>query len=422
MTMMRLLRISLLMVALLTQGALAAPPEALADDNARFGEDRAIVVGNKALVFTASLLPVDTAGELLAPADARAQTGHVLQALEVVLDAARLGLENVLRLHVYVAEEADTEVVRGELAEAFATMREPALTLVQSAMPVPGALVMLDAVAEESSALRDRLRRGRLLEYRRAFLRVPDQFQFVEGLAHAGILKPGPLVIVSGRAAAGEDLSAAVQGTMKELQADLRSLDLNILHHAVSMKVFLNEMEAAGEVAREIAAFFEEARTQEPVLSPELPVLSFAEWRHERENVPVEIELIAHERQGVAKAGAPQVEYFDSNPRFSRIARVNRGELIFVSGLYGGAGGAEEQVRTHFSRLASLLEPLGSGLGHLIKATYYVSDPEISTQLGEQRPHIYPEGRAPAASLITVGSVARPGRSLATDMIAVVPD
>lgn len=428
---------SLVLAGILSCAAVASPDEA----ETRFGENRAITAGDHGLLFTASLLPVTAEGDLVAEGDVQGQTRRLLADLEHIL-RLNASLGQVLRLHVYVANEEDAEPVRAVLAEAFAGLREPALTLVQSAMPLPGVLVMLDAVAEASPEPEAQAPEGHAL-----ILKLHQDsciYFFTGGGTSAGHLLPGPVVFISGRAASGATLAEAVHGTMLELQEDLASLDLNIRHHTASLKVFLNQMDAAEEAARAIAAFYAEERLDGQEDAVLLPAVSFAEWRQDRAEVPVEIELVAtglgagkaetsllHSAAGIARivtgqrrieaTRQPRVAYFDTNPRFSRIARVNSGRLVFVSGVYGEEGTAEEQVRSHFSRMEGLLAPHGSGLGDLVKATYYVAEPEIGAQLGEQRPHLYPEGRAPAASLVTVESVARPGRTLVTDMIAVAP-
>jgi enamine deaminase RidA (YjgF/YER057c/UK114 family) len=58
-------------------------------------------------------------------------------------------------------------------------------------------------------------------------------------------------------------------------------------------------------------------------------------------------------------------------------------------------------------------------LRHLVKATYYVSDDDVSRLFNELRPEYYEDGRAPAASKAMVPAVGFSGRTITLDMIAV---
>ena len=78
------------------------------------------------------------------------------------------------------------------------------------------------------------------------------------------------------------------------------------------------------------------------------------------------------------------------------MARVNAGPLIYVSGLYGQSGttGAA-QVEAIFDTLGAVLAEAGGDLGHLAKATYYVSDDPTSRALNDLRPRYYDPKRPP---------------------------
>ena len=55
----------------------------------------------------------------------------------------------------------------------------------------------------------------------------------------------------------------------------------------------------------------------------------------------------------------------------------------------------------------------------MAKATYYVTDGEVSEQLGAKRSKVYDPKRPPAASKATVAAVGNKGERIAVDMIAV---
>jgi enamine deaminase RidA (YjgF/YER057c/UK114 family) len=105
---------------------------------------------------------------------------------------------------------------------------------------------------------------------------------------------------------------------------------------------------------------------------------------------------------------------------FSRVAKVNRGKLIFISGLYGlNAHDGEGEVREIFQSLGKILQRTGSDFEHLVKATYYVSDDVAGNKLNDIRPEFFNPLRPPAASKAKVRGVGIPGKTVAVDMIAV---
>ena len=213
-----------------------------------------------------------------------------------------------------------------------------------------------------------------------------------------------------GQADPGGDLAQATRRTLEGLDRTLPTLGLD-RSRVVRVKAFLGPMSAAAEVEREVAAFFG---------TEAVPPLTLVEWQSK---TPIEIELIA---AGDREPAGDAVEYLTPpslkpSPVFSRVARVNRGDLIYVSGLYGPAqtSGAR-QVESIFEVLGKHLDAAGSDFRHLVKATYYVTDEDASRALNELRPKYYDPARPPAASKAAVAGVDPAGRSITLDMIAVV--
>ena len=108
------------------------------------------------------------------------------------------------------------------------------------------------------------------------------------------------------------------------------------------------------------------------------------------------------------------------SPVFSRVVRINRGGTVFIGDLSSPAkGSVDEQMQVSFDRLGKLLEGGGSDFNHLVKATYYVTDDEISKAHNAIRPKYYDPARPPAASKAMVSSTGHPGSRYVMDMIAV---
>jgi len=150
------------------------------------------------------------------------------------------------------------------------------------------------------------------------------------------------------------------------------------------------------------------------------------EWRED--SLPAEIELIASARRAgrrAARGSGDVISYVTppgmaSSPVFSRVARVNRGRLIFVSGLHAAGKDVESQIRAVFDKLERVLREAGSDFNHLVKATYYHSTDEAGSVLNDVRRELYDPQRPPAASKIRVRGVGFEDATISMDMIAVV--
>jgi enamine deaminase RidA (YjgF/YER057c/UK114 family) len=112
-------------------------------------------------------------------------------------------------------------------------------------------------------------------------------------------------------------------------------------------------------------------------------------------------------------------EGMTDSPVFCRVVRVNYGDLVFISGLNGDdIYKPNEQVNVIFQDLKKLVGKHKSDLRHLVKATYYVSENDVSTGLNKLRPDYYDPARPPAASKAMVAGCGD-GSTITIDMIAV---
>ena len=361
------------------------------------GVARAVVVEEGALVHTALMFPEDQEGRLQGGADAAAQGARVLANIELALQQARTTLGHLVRLHVYVADPSVTVRIDRLLAERFGGREtQPAVTFVETEMPRAGALVAMDAIAATAwTATPGAARR----------LTAAALPQRTGGASHAAVQPAGPFVIVSGRAAPG-DFEPAIRETLTQLRGDLETVGLTF-DHVVQIKSFLGDMRRAQRLEDIVASSFGGSRVPPQVVT---------EWR--QESVPAEIELVATARR--TSDSRRRVEHFEAiGGRYSRIARVNDGQPVFVSGLYGGSADPVAQVGEMFAELQRVLQEAGSDIRHLVKATYYVSDPAADSRINAIRPTIYEAERPPAASKLSVRGTGRAGRASTFDMIAV---
>ncbi|HEY5313186.1 MAG TPA: RidA family protein [Pirellulales bacterium] len=377
----------------LSGAARAAELASIAPDPAA-GLSQAVVVDRSSpLVFTEQLLSRDP--EVASADDPDQQIRALFERLDRTLAAAGTSPDRVAKLNFYVASTEVADRVRGELARRHRDAKTlPAVSFVQTRLPDPRALVGVDAVACTDQTAPSKTPAD-----------VRNRFS---------ILGPLPIAFISGDAKPG-DLPAATTATLESLDATLKSLSIP-RENVVQVKCFLQPMSRAAEVRQKIDAFFS------PIPTP--PVV-MVEWTMK---APIEIELIAHEPMRSLRANVRwDVNYFTPpgmkpSPVFSRVAIINAPKLIFFSGLYSdGAGDGTAQVSSIFEQLGKLLPQTGSDFRHLVKATYYVSDDDASNQLNVMRPKYYDPARPPAASKAPVAGVAKAGRTITLDMIAVPP-
>ena len=357
---------------------------------------RAVVVDEGMLVHTALMYPEDRDGRVQAGADAAAQAARVLANVEVALVEARTTVDHLVRLHIYVADASVTSQIDSFLAARFgASGKMPAVTFVETEMPRPGMLVAMDAIAATAwtplggstrfaaTALSTRTARA----------------------SHASVQPPGSFVIVSGRAAPG-DFDRAIRDTMAQLGGDLATAGVTF-DQVVQIKSFLGDMRRAPRLEEIVAETFGGSRVPPQVVT---------EWRQAA--APAEIELIAS--AGSAPGGRPRVDHIEPIAgRYSRMARVNGGRPIFLSGLYGESADPVSQVGEMFGDLQRVLQAAGSDIRHLVKATYYVADSAADARINAIRPTFYDPQHPPAASKLFVRGTGRPGKASTFDMIAV---
>jgi enamine deaminase RidA (YjgF/YER057c/UK114 family) len=333
--------------------------------------------------MTGQLLPTDVSR------DARGQAEQIIEQLEALLRRADGDLTRVLRLNVYVADDAATPALDAVIAARFRDA-PPAVSLMYTPLARPGALVACDAVAAVS--------RGATA---------------VEIVDRAAVMPKGGKVFVSGQAKRGPDFAASIRQTMDGLHQAVAHVGL-AKNSVVHVKAFITPFGSHALAKEEI----EKTYAGGPV-----PPIVIAEWLAD---APTEIELVA-----AAPALAPtrpdepaaflSLPGMSTSPYFSRVATVAAGfPLIYIAGIDGGeAANPRDQWLAVFQRLAFVLRESGGSFRHMVKATYFLSHPKAREALGEIRGVFYDPTRPPAASAIDVKSIGRPKRLVALDMIAV---
>jgi|UniRef100_A0A7C3WI57 2-iminobutanoate/2-iminopropanoate deaminase len=96
-------------------------------------------------VFVSGQIPLDTQGQLVR-GDIVVQTAQVLENIKAILEAAGLGLENVVKTTVYLADLADFQEMNRVYGEFFPE-QAPARSTVQVAGLPKGVAIEIEAIA-----------------------------------------------------------------------------------------------------------------------------------------------------------------------------------------------------------------------------------------------------------------------------------
>jgi enamine deaminase RidA (YjgF/YER057c/UK114 family) len=354
------------------------------ESNPHTGASAAVLVDDVPLLHTT---------QLFAAADERKsldeQVESLFARLELELKYSSAGLADVVKLNFYVASNEAAVAIRKQLVKTFAGEQRPAVSFVVTKLPGDDALVAVDAVAALSKSTASEVRRGSL----------------------SAILPKGERIYVSGQAEPGT-LLEATKKTLESLSRTLKEYGRSD-QDIVQLKCFVTPMESAGLVKEEIVRHF---------AGQKAPPVSYVEWKS---SLPIEIELVAWGGPATEKPPAELIEYltptgFKASPLYCRVGRIHGGGTIFFSDLFADTkADAAGQVQEPFDRLKLLLEKTGSDFKHLAKATYYVTDDEVSKAHNEIRPKFYDPARPPAASKAVVAGTGTEGVRYVMDMIAV---
>ncbi len=394
----RKIQISSLLVLitfLLSSRALAQAVRYLEPSNKGFSA--AVIVGETAIAQTAQLLPLDRTGRLVGEGDTGVQIERVYRNIELALGEAGTGLDQLVKLNIYGINLEVLKFVRADLARRFTGAVKPAVSYVVTALPHPGALVAIDAVAAVSDA-------GVQQEVRR----LRSSALYDAGSAHVAVQPKGGLVFVAGHPKTGT-VADGTESAMASLHQYLEHMGFGKAY-VLQIKCFMQPMTETGTARDVIGKYYEGGA----------PPLAFVEWISER---PTEIALVAfapyadegetlHICQGPGRKPNPA--------QFSDISRIRRGGTVFMSTLYSSKPSMppKQEIRDIFRQVAELADKTGSSLRHIANVNYYVSSLETNRHLSAIRPDFYASDRAPAANRIAVHGVGMKDRTISFDITA----
>ena len=358
------------------------------------GSSDAVIVKNVPLVHTSQIFSLDKRGKFVFKDELQKQIGQIFGNLSKALKIADSGIDQVVKLNIYLKNSTLISEVQTEIGRRFKSGKLPAVSYVTGNLSYPDALISIDAIAVSTNSSDNNVK------------------YFNSRSTQVSILPPGPVVYVSGQAAKG-NLTEATLNTLKQLEETLHFLGLE-KRDIVQIKSFINPISDLSTVQNVMAEFFKEGT---------IPPLVNVEWLSK--DPLIEIELIASSNRTLSKSNE-QLDFITPkgmvhSPVYSKVTRVNYGSKVYVSGLYGNTErGIKSELSDIFDFLDLIMKKSGSDLKHLVKATYYVNDDLHSAALNEIRPKYYDPKRPPAASKAMVKDVGALKAGVNMDMIGVV--
>lgn len=360
----------------------------------QLGSSDAVIVKDVPLAHTSQILSLDPTGKFIFKDDLQKQISQIFDNLSKALKIADSGIGKIVKLNIYLKNTALISDVRTDISTRFKPGKLPAVSYVIGNISHPDALISIDAIAVSANSSK------KLVQ------------NFNSASAHVSILPAGPVVYVSGQAAKG-NLAEATLNTLKQLEGTLKFLGLE-KSDIVQIKSFINPISDLSIFQTVMAEFFK---------GEIIPPLVNVEWLSK--DPVIEIELIASSNRNINK-GTEQIDFITPDgmvhsPVYSKVARINYGSKVYVSGLYGQVlGSVNSELIDLFNFIDTTMNKSGSDLRHLVKATYYVSNDVHSATLNEIRPKYYDPKRPPAASKALVKAVGLTNAGVSIDMIGVV--
>lgn len=365
------------------------------------GASDAVIVDDVPLVHTTQFLPLDKSGTIVGRGNINAQVNQVFFNISSALKKADSNLYQTVKLNIYIRNSSLISEVQEQINKRFKSSKLPALSFVAGDLSHADALISMDAIAVSAK-----------IKPKGVNYLIPGNLSSAPGVSQAAILPAGPVVYVSGQAVKGE-LAEATRGTLEQLQATLVSLGLD-KKDIVQIKSFIRPMSDLKVVEEEFAKFFK---------GNTIPPMVNVEWTSK--DPVIEIELIASSLNAGSKSNQ-QLDFITppgmtASPVYCKVTRINYGQKVYISGLYGQiSGNADSDLASIFNLMGTILKNTGSDFRHLVKATYYVSNDAHSAKLNEIRPKYYDPLRPPAASKAMVKDVGKPEAGISIDMIGVV--
>ena len=146
--------------------------------------------------------------------------------------------------------------------------------------------------------------------------------------------------------------------------------------------------------------------------------------------------LFGPNAHSAAQQPAPSVQYlegsaFQKERAYSPAVITQGGRIIWVAGHEAAsdsnngklaADDFEGQVRASFAAIDRTLKRSGGSLQNLVTMTVFIKDARYGDQFVKLRREIFPNGKFPASTLVSISGLAQPGMLVEIQGVAVIPN
>ncbi len=144
--------------------------------------------------------------------------------------------------------------------------------------------------------------------------------------------------------------------------------------------------------------------------------------------------LFGPNAHSAAQQPAPSVQYlegsaFQKERAYSPAVITQGGKIIWVADHEAAsdsnngklaADDFEGQVRASFAAIDRTLKRSGGSLQNLVSMTVFIKDPRYGDQFVKLRREMFPNGKFPASTLVTISGLAQPGMLVEIQGVAVI--
>jgi reactive intermediate/imine deaminase len=306
------------------------------------------------LVFVSGILPAAPAA-----GDGTIQASQVLDELKSRLAAAGTSMDRVVSTSVYLAEAGDFAALNAVWSKYWPSS-PPARTTVVARLPVPGARVMVSAVAAGRGT-------ARTVVLPKGWAAPASPFSYA--------VRAGDTLFLSGlvprrgadNALVTGDIEAQTNAIFENAGAILAEAGLT-LADVVSARVFLTDGEVFQRMNAAYRARFPESPPARATVITPLVSRDFA----------IEIAMVAVAGPGRAAVLTPGADGSPGKPNPNLSSAIRVGPRVFLSGMLGvlpgNAADAAGQTAETLNRLERTLAGAGFGWPDVAESIVYVTD------------------------------------------------
>jgi 2-iminobutanoate/2-iminopropanoate deaminase len=144
--------------------------------------------------------------------------------------------------------------------------------------------------------------------------------------------------------------------------------------------------------------------------------------------------LFGPNAHSAAQQPAPSVQYlegsaFQKERAYSPAVATQGGRIIWLAGHEAASDSTngklaaddfEGQARASFAAMDRTLKRSGGSLQNLVTMTVFIKDPRYGDQFVKLRREMFPGGKFPASTLVTISGLAQPGMLVEIQGVAVI--